>query len=53
MRSRGAEALKYYRRVSEHYGLDIHQYEHVDRIEGSDGAFTIVYDSPHRWAVPL
>jgi bacillithiol disulfide reductase len=40
-----AEALKYYRRVSEHYGLDIHQYEHVDRIEGSDGAFT-VYTTP-------
>ncbi len=26
-----AEALKYYRRVAEHYGLDIHQYERVDR----------------------
>jgi thioredoxin reductase (NADPH) len=36
-----AEALKYYRRVAEHYALDIHQYERVDRIEGSDGAFTV------------
>ena len=35
------EALKYYRRVAEHYGLDIHQYEHVERIEGTDGAFSV------------
>ncbi|MEP7366934.1 MAG: YpdA family putative bacillithiol disulfide reductase [Acidobacteriota bacterium] len=35
------EALKYYRRVADHFGLDIHQYEHVERIEGSDGAFTV------------
>jgi thioredoxin reductase (NADPH) len=33
------EALKYYRRVGDHYKLDIRQYEHVLRIEGSDGAF--------------
>lgn len=33
------EALKYYRRVGDHYGLDIRQYEHVLRIEGSDGEF--------------
>ncbi|MFN7920669.1 MAG: YpdA family putative bacillithiol disulfide reductase [Bryobacteraceae bacterium] len=36
-----AEALKYYRRVAGHYGLEIHQYEKVDRVEGSDGAFTV------------
>lgn len=36
-----AEALKYYRRVADHFALDIHQYERVDRIEGSDGAFTV------------
>jgi thioredoxin reductase (NADPH) len=36
-----AEALKYYRRVADHYDLDIHQYERVDRVEGSDGAFTV------------
>ncbi|HUJ20019.1 MAG TPA: YpdA family putative bacillithiol disulfide reductase [Bryobacteraceae bacterium] len=36
-----AEALKYYRRVAEHYKLDIHQYEKVDTVSGSDGAFEI------------
>ena len=35
------EALKYYRRVAEHYHLDIHQYERVDRIAGEDGAFQV------------
>ncbi len=35
------EALKYYRRVAEHYELDIHQYERVDRIEGEDGSFVV------------
>ncbi len=36
------EALKYYRRVAEHYELDIHQYERVERIDGEDGAFRVV-----------
>ncbi len=35
------EALKYYRRVAEHYKLDIHQYERVDRVAGGDGAFQV------------
>jgi thioredoxin reductase (NADPH) len=35
------EALKYYRRVAHHYKLDIHQYERVDSISGSEGAFQI------------
>src|ERR1035438_467468 len=35
------EALKYYRRVADHYKLDIHQYERVDAIEGEDNAFTV------------
>jgi thioredoxin reductase (NADPH) len=35
------EALKYYRRVAEHYGLLIRQYERVARIEGEDGEFVI------------
>ena len=35
------EALKYYRRVAEHYKLDIHQYERVNSIDGEDSAFTI------------
>src|SRR5271169_683513 len=34
-----AEALKYYRRVADHYKLDIRQYQLVDRVDGSDGAF--------------
>ena len=35
------EALKYYRRVADHYELDIRQYERVDRIAGEDGAFQV------------
>ncbi|MBY0505864.1 MAG: YpdA family putative bacillithiol disulfide reductase [Bryobacteraceae bacterium] len=35
------EALKYYRRVAAHYGLDIRQYQHVDRVDGEDNAFTV------------
>ena len=35
------EALKYYRRVAGHFGLNIRQYERVDRITGSDLAFQI------------
>jgi len=33
------EALKYYRRVANHYGIDIRQYQRVERITGEDGAF--------------
>lgn len=33
------EALKYYRRVADHYGLDIRQYQKVESIEGADGSF--------------
>jgi thioredoxin reductase (NADPH) len=35
------EALKYYRRVADHYSLDIHQYERVLRFTGGDGNFSI------------
>ena len=35
------EALKYYRRVAEHYKLDIHQYEKVDNVAGDDGEFRV------------
>lgn len=38
------EALKYYRRVAEHYKLNIHQYETVEAIAGEDGAFTVRTD---------
>ncbi len=35
------EALEYYRKVAEHYRLDIRQYENVERVDGSDGKFTV------------
>jgi thioredoxin reductase (NADPH) len=35
------EALKYYRRVADHYALRIHQYETVNSIGGCDGSFSI------------
>ena len=36
-----AEALKYYRRAVEHYGIETKLYEKVDRTEGTDGEFEI------------
>ena len=36
------EALKYYRKVTEHYGLELRLYERVLEIEGQDGNFTVV-----------
>jgi len=36
-----AEALEYYRKVAEHYELDVRQYERVARVEGSDGNFRV------------
>jgi thioredoxin reductase (NADPH) len=38
------EALKYYRRVAEHYKLRVHQYERVLAVQGEDGAFRIPTD---------
>ena len=35
------EALKYYRRVAEHYKLNIRQYEGVESFSGEDGNFTV------------
>lgn len=35
------EALKYYRRVADHYKLNIHQYERVLDFSGSDGNFVV------------
>ncbi len=35
------EALKYYRRVADHYRLNVHQYETVLSVTGRDGAFLI------------
>lgn len=38
------EALKYYRRVADHFKLDIHQYERVTEVTGADGNFTVHTD---------
>jgi thioredoxin reductase (NADPH) len=35
------EALKYYRRVADHFKLNIHDYELVEGIDGEDGAFFV------------
>jgi thioredoxin reductase (NADPH) len=35
------EGLKYYRRATETYGLNVHQYERVEGIAGNDGDFSI------------
>jgi putative YpdA family bacillithiol system oxidoreductase len=48
-----AEALKYYRRAAEHYGLETRLYERVAKIDGHDGAFVVhttdAYDRPHEY----
>src|SRR5690348_3432738 len=36
-----AEALKYYRRAADHFGLEMALYERVERISGSDGNFVV------------
>ncbi len=36
-----AEALEYYRKVAQHYKLDVRQYEKVERIAGEDGDFIV------------
>lgn len=35
------EALEYYRKVAEHYRLDVRQYEMVERVSGAEGNFTV------------
>jgi thioredoxin reductase (NADPH) len=35
------EALQYYRHVAVYYKLDVRQYHRVERVTGSDGAFTV------------
>jgi thioredoxin reductase (NADPH) len=35
------EALEYYRKVAEHYRLDVRQYETVESVSGSDGNFAV------------
>jgi thioredoxin reductase (NADPH) len=36
-----SEALEYYRKVAQHYALDVRQYETVERVTGSDGDFAV------------
>src|ERR1700752_1406551 len=36
------EALKYYRKATEHYELDLRLYERVIQVDGNDGKFTVV-----------
>jgi thioredoxin reductase (NADPH) len=36
------EALKYYRRAAEHFGLELQLFERVLRVDGHDGDFTVV-----------
>jgi thioredoxin reductase (NADPH) len=36
-----SEALEYYRKVAEHYALNVRQYETVEKVTGSDGAFEV------------
>jgi thioredoxin reductase (NADPH) len=35
------EALEYYRKVAEHYELDIRQYQRVESVTGEDGGFEV------------
>src|SRR5579871_4056218 len=35
------EALEYYRKVAEHYELDIRQYQQVESVVGDDGDFQV------------
>ena len=42
------EALKYYRRVADHYKLDIHQYERVLRIDGRGRRIHRLHHRPAR-----
>ena len=35
------EALKYYRKAAEHYELELRLFELIEKLEGSDGNFTV------------
>jgi thioredoxin reductase (NADPH) len=41
------EALEYYRKVAQHYGLDVRQYQRVIRVEGRDGDLRITALDQH------
>src|SRR5208282_1069647 len=42
-----AEALEYYRRVAEHYDLDVRQYQWVKTITGEDNNFRVTTTNRH------
>lgn len=48
-----SEALEYYRKVAEHYSLDVRQNERVVRVDGEDGNFRVYtidrFDGEHRY----
>ncbi len=44
-----SEALEYYRKVAEHYALDVRQYETVEQVTGANGDFAVHDDGP-LWA---
>src|ERR1700675_6879 len=39
------EALKYYRKGAEHYGLELRLFEKVLRVDGHEGSFTVVTET--------
>src|SRR5438046_9339909 len=41
------EALKYYRLAAQRFQLEIHQYERVEKIAGSDGGFELFTSTAH------
>jgi thioredoxin reductase (NADPH) len=41
------EALEYYRKVAQHYHLDVRQYQRVTRVEGRDGDFRVTALDQH------
>jgi thioredoxin reductase (NADPH) len=41
------EALEYYRKVAEHYRLDVRQYQRVQKVEGGDGDFRVLTADLH------
>ncbi len=44
------EALEYYRKVAEHYGLNVRQYQRVEQVTGSDGDFAVITFDMHERA---
>jgi len=47
------EALEYYRKVADHYKLNVLQYHTVDSVEGQDGDFTVLTTDRFSRKIPL